>query len=272
MFSQIGKRLLLWVLTLVIIPLGTVSFITYFQARKALIEQIYTTLNVVSDSLRTELVSFLESKKNRVKEVATYRYLRDTLRQIYQHPERKELIVELKKYLVREKAPLDPDIYDILIFNREGALISSTHETGEGITVSREYFSSGRKGIAFESIKTINGTRIFSLSAPIIDAEKGDFLGVATVRFKASAIDTIFLDEIKILRGVRTDISGVETWGRIYVVDKSKTVIADSSQLFLGRHVDIEPVNRAFGSKLEMTGEFVGILGKDRLGASLLLE
>jgi len=271
MFSQIGRRLLLWVVTLVIIPLGTVSFITYYQARKALIEQIYATLNVGADSLETQLASFFESKRDRAKEVATYRFLRDTLGQIQQQPGREELIVELNQYLVREKAPLDPDIYDILIFNSEGVLTSSTHETLKDIKISPEYFSRGRKGVAFKSIEKIDSERIFSISAPMY-TEKERFLGVATVRFKVSAIDMILMHEARRFWRSGTGPSDFGKLGRIYVVDKSKTIIADSSQTFMGRIVDIEPVNRAFGSELGMTGEFVGILGKDRLGASFLLE
>jgi len=263
--------MLLGVLTLVIIPLGLVSLITYYQARKILVEQIYTTLNVTSDSLRRELTLFLESKKKQAREIVVYRFLRETLREINKHPERSDLIAELNQYLAVEKAPLDPDIYDILVFNKEGRLTSSTHKELKGIKIDHEYFSKGRQGITFKSVENINGERILSVSAPIIDIETGEFLGVAAVRFKASAIDTILIDGAKRLWGA-VKVGDVSEWGRIIIVDRNKIIIASASDLFLGRLVDIEPVNRAFGSRVEMTGEFVGILGKDRLGASLLFE
>lgn len=263
--------MLLGVLTLVIIPLGLVSLITYYQARKILVEQIYTTLNVTSDSLRRELTLFLESKEKRAREVVSYRFLREILRKVNKHPERPDLIAELNRYLAIEKAPLDPDIYDILVFNKEGKLISSTHKELKGIKIDNEYFSKARQGVTFKSVENINGERLFDVSAPIIDTEKGEFLGVAAVRFKASAIDNILIDGARRLWGAAT-VGDESEWRRIIVVDQNKIIIASASAFFLGRPVDIEPVNRAFGSRLEMTGEFVGILGKDRLGASLLFE
>lgn len=271
MISQIGKRMLLAVLTLVIIPLGLVSLITYYQARKILVEQIYTTLNVTSDSLRRELTLFLDSKKQRASEVVAYRFLREILREINKHPEKSDLIAELNQYLAMEKAPLDPNIYDILVFNKKGKLISSTHKELKGIKIDPEYFLKGRQGVTFRSVEHSNGERLFGISAPITDTAKGEFLGVAAVRFKSSAIDAILIDGAKRLWGA-VEAGDVSEWGRIILVDQNKVIIASASDIFLGRPVDIEPVNHAFGSKLEMTGEFVGILGKDRLGASLLFE
>lgn len=83
-----------------------------------------------------------------------------------------------------------------------------------------------------------------------MDIETGGFLGVATVRFKASAIDDILTDEAKRLWGARTDLSDRGEWGRIFIVDRNKTIIASASHLFLGRAVDMEPVDRASKSNL----------------------
>lgn len=270
--TQIGKRMILWVFTLVIIPLGTVSLITYYQTRQTLIEQIYATLNVNADSLRKQLDLFIEHKESRTREVATYRFLRDTLREIDQQPGKTELITELNHYLEKEKVPLDPDIYDILIFNKKGKIVSSSHGMSKSIKGSHMYFSSGSEGLAFQSIESIDDERLFSYSFPIIDKKTGDFLGVATVRFKASAIDTILTEEVKRLWGAHIDLSDPSEKGRIFIVDRNKIIIASSLKQILGNLLDIEPVNLAFGTKLETTGEFIGILGKDRLGASLYLE
>ena len=272
MLTQIGKRMLLWVLTLVIIPLGTVSFVTYYQTRETLIEQIYATLNVTADALKKQLDLFIENKENRAKEITTYRFLRDTLKKIDQQPGKTEPITELNHYLAIEKAPLDPDIYDILIFNTKGILVASSHGASKNTKGAYKYFFSGREGLIFKSIETIDGERIFSFSSPITNTKTDEFLGVVTVRFKAFAIDTILTEEIKRLWGAEVDVSDPSEKGRIFIVDKNKIIIAGSSKDFLGRLLDVEPVNRVFGTKLETAGEFTGILGKDRLGASLYLE
>lgn len=272
MLTQIGKRMLLWVLTLVIIPLGTLSFVTYYQTRQTLIEQIYATLNVTADSLKKQLDLFIEIKENRTKEIATYRFLRDTLREIDHQPGKTELITELNHYLAIEKAPLDPDIYDILIFNKKGILVASSHGISKSIKGTHKYFLNGREGLTFQSIESIDSERLFSYSYPIIDKMKEEFLGVATVRFNASVIDKILTDELGGLWGAEADVSDPSEKGRIFIVDKNKIIIAGSSKDFLSRLLDVEPVNRAFGTKLETTGEFTGILGKDRLGATLYLD
>ncbi|MDH5768344.1 MAG: cache domain-containing protein [Nitrospirota bacterium] len=272
MFTQIGKRMLLWVLTLVIIPLGTVSLITYYQTRQTLIEQIYTTLNVTADSFKKQLDLFIKSKENRAREIAVYKFLRDTLSDLDQQEGKSDRFTELNQYLEKEKIPLDPDIYDILIFNKEGKLVSSSHDISKSIKGTYKYFLNGKEGLAFQSIESIDGERLFSYSCPIKDKNTGDFLGVATVSFIASAIDTILTDEIKRLWGAHMYLSDLSEKGMIFIVDRNKTIIASSSKFFLGKMLDVEPVNRAFGSKLESIGEFTGILGKDRLGASLYLE
>lgn len=270
--TQIGKRMILWVFTLVIIPLGTVSLITYYQTRQTLIEQIYATLNVTADALKKQLDLFIEIKENRAKEITTYRFLRDILKEIDQQPGKTEPITELNRYLAIEKAPLDPDIYDILIFNKKGILVASSHGTSKNTKGVYKYGFSEREGMIFKSIETIDGERIFSFSSPIINTKTDEFLGVATVRFKASAIDTILTEEIKRLWGAEVDVSDPSEKGRIFIIDKNKIIIAGSSKDYIGKLLDVEPVNRAFGTKLETTGEFTGILGKDRLGASLYLE
>ena len=270
--TQIGKRMILWVITLVIIPLGTVSLITYYQTRQTLIEQIYTTLNVTADSLKKHLDLFIENKTTRTKEVATYRFLRDTLREINRQSGKAELIDELNHYLTKEKVPMDPDIHDILIFNKHGKMVSSSHGLSKGIKVKPEYFLEGRNGLTFESFENIDGEGLFSFSAPITDVKSGEFLGVATVRFKASAINSILADEVKNIWGAHIDISDPSEKGRIFIVDRNKIIIASSSKDYIGKLLNVEQVNRAFGTKLETTGEFTGILGKDRLGASLYLE
>lgn len=272
MISQIGKRMLKWVATLVIIPLGFISYINYYQARQIITGQIYTTLNASADSLRRDLVSFLESKKKRAIDFTHDKFLRETLAELNQHPELTDHVTALKQHLVIDKIPLDEDIYDILVFNGKGRLASSTHGVLKGVQIDPEYFSLGQKGVAFKSIKNIDGERLFSVSAPVVSVATEEFLGVITIRFNASSIDNILKDEAKRLYGAQSDIDNIEEQIRILIVDRTKTIVAGSSELFLGKIVNIEPVEYAFDSRKKMTGEFTGIFGKDRLGASMFLR
>lgn len=66
---------------------------------------------------------------------------------------RVELTAELNQYLSTEKALLDPDIYDILIFNKEGTPTSSTHEILKGIMIDPEYFSKGRRVLLLDTLE-----------------------------------------------------------------------------------------------------------------------
>ncbi len=272
MISQIGKRMLKWVATLVIIPLGFISYINYYQARQIITGQIYTTLNASADSLRRDLVSFLESKKKRAIDFTHDKFLRETLTELNQHPELTDHVTALKQHLAIDKIPLDEDIYDILVLNRKGRLVSSTHGAIKDVQIDPEYFSLGQKGVAFKSIKNIDGGRLFSVSAPVISVATEEFLGVITIRFNASSIDNILKDEAKRLYGAQSDIDNIEEQVRILIVDRTKTIVAGSSELFLGKIVNIEPVEYAFDSRTKMTGEFTGIFGKDRLGASMFLR
>jgi PAS domain S-box-containing protein len=272
MISRIGKRMLKWVATLVIVPLGLISYINYYQAKQIITGQIFNTLNVSADSLKRDLNSFLESKKKRAIDFTHDKFLRETLAELNQHPELTEHVTALKQHLAIDKIPLDEDIYDILVFNGKGRLASSIHGVLKGVQIDPEYFSLGQKGVAFKSIKNIDGERLFSVSAPVISVATEEFLGVITICFKASSIDNILRDEAKRLYGARSEIDDSEERVRILIVDRTKTIIAGSSESFLGKTVNIEPVEYTFDSRTKMTGEFTGIFGKDRLGASMFLR
>lgn len=272
MISQIGKRMLKWVATLVIIPLGFISYINYYQARQIITRQIYTALNASAESLKRDLISFLESKKKRAIDFSRDKFIRETIADLNQHPELSGHVTALKQHLVLDKIPLDEDIYDILVFNIKGRLASSTRGVSKDVQTDPEYFSLGRKGVAFKSIKNVDDERLFSISAPITSAATEEFLGVITIRFDASSIDNILKDEAKRLYGAQIDVDNIEEQIRILIVDRTKTIVAGSSELFLGKIVNIEPVEYTFDSKTKMTGEFTGIFGKDRLGASMFLR
>lgn len=272
MFSLTEKRMLIWVFTLVIVPLGLINFVTYYEGKKIITEQNYTTFNVMRDSLKIKLLLFIENKKNRITDFTSDRFLRDILIKLDKNPGRIDLIDILSQNMIIDKASKDTDIFDILIFNKSGKLLSSTQDLSVRDEKSQDFFINGRERLFFKPSDRIENKRLFGISAPIRDLRTNEFLGVIAIRFNAASIDNILDIETKRLFSKHEDHDVLEMQERIFIVDQTKTIIFASSAFLLGKKIDIEPVEFAFGKKIEASGEFTGIFGKERLGASLLFN
>jgi HAMP domain-containing protein len=264
--------MLLWVITLVIIPLALVSLVNYYQAQKIITDQIYVTFDVLIDSLRTQMVIMIESLKSRVRDFTSDRALITLLSDVRSHPDRGQAVADLNKHVLRDKALAKADIYDILVFNGTGALIASSYGEPGALKPDPRYFDHGRKELTVLSDWAPEGKALLSISAPVIDIARGDFMGVITVRFRLSGFDTLPENQTAKALGLYGDAEHPEVRARLFIADASKKIAAASSESLVGTSVAIDPVERAFGEGKERTGEFIGIYGQERLGASVIVH
>lgn len=269
MLSQTGRKMLLWVSTLVIVPLGAVSLLNYYQARQVITAQIFTSFNIIIDSLRTKVDTHLQGKKDFTLGIAASPHLRELLAD--SRLNRGGTRSEIRRFLMHDKVPLDPDIFDVIVLDRSGNFLASTRSDAAAL-VHADYFASGSLGLALKSVERRDRERVFSVSVPVSDRHTQRLLGVVTVLFRASSIDLLLRSEAERLWGELNVGRDFEDRGRIFVVDNDKSVIMSSSESLLGRIIEIEPIDIAFGSKSEKIGEFTGIFGRDRLGASIIFR
>ncbi len=270
--SRIGKRMFIWIIVLVIIPLVLLSLIVYHRGKQIVKEQIYVTLKVTADSVEAQLLELINNKKDRVRDFSSDGFIRERLKELNKQPGRPDLVNQLNQHLTKGKKPLDNDILDIFIFDNKGRPVSGTNEERlKKGNFEPEYFLNGRKGIGVGAIEARYAERHFGISAPLTDVSTGDFIGVITALFKASTVDNILTGKTAMLRGARTVFGNVNDRARISVVDKDETVVSSSAPELIGMRLGTEIVKRTLAGE-EVTGENTGVLGDRRVGASMYIK
>jgi PAS domain S-box-containing protein len=269
--SQISRQILAWVVILVVVPFIITGIVLYKKTEQVLTNQIYNTLEVASDALEAQLLIFLESKKNRTIDFSSDGFIRESAKQLSLQPGNTAAVKALNEHLRRNKAPLDHDIYDILVFNNTGKLVSATNgDLLREVEIDSLYFERGREKVVINTIENETGDRHFSVTAPLTDIKSGAFVGVITLRFHANAIDNILSGETAKLLGAKTVLGELGKRGAMYVIDKTKAVIAGPENL-LGQQIDTVFLDRAFSQK-EILGEFIDPSQKPRLAATMYIE
>ncbi|MBI5374069.1 MAG: PAS domain-containing protein [Candidatus Schekmanbacteria bacterium] len=262
--------MLLWVFIFVIIPLGFVSYRIYEYGKKIITDQIYSNLEIEADNGKTQLLLFIENKKSRTLDFSISSTLQNCLREVNNNNrDYSEDINNLRQNLVKKKIPIDPDIYDILIFDSKGNIVLVTDEAHiSSKEIEPEYFLEGKKGISVEPIEDVSAIRHFSISAPVTDSYTHQFLGVITVRFKAERMDSMLTGDSPVLGNADITINkNLHKGDNIFILNKNLTVVAGDPEL-LSKKINIAPLTRSYTSRKNYVGEFTGINGKKFLCAS----
>lgn len=128
----------------------------------------------------------------------------------------------------------DPEIYEFLLLDASGMVVASTDEGSIGLDKSKdEYFLNAGKNVFIkdayysEQLKD----RLIAVSAPFLDSNTGEFIGVLVARIKMEGIDKLMLES-----------AGVNRSGEVYIVNRGGFMITPSKFLkytFLKQRVDI---------------------------------
>lgn len=271
MLSRFGKRILLWIIVLAILPLGLISLVVHRQGKNIIRAQIYTLLNITADSIKAQVLNLLNSKKNRITDFSSDGFIRSSLERINKQPDDTQTIKALSLHL-KNKASLDKDILDIFIFNKQGKPVASTNEDslrhGE---IEAGYFLNGKDRLFIGTMDYLFTERHFHITMPIRRGE-GSFLGVITMRIKGTALDNILTDGIVKHREAENIFGNLNNDGQIYVVDADKNIIVSRDKELIGKKADTELIRKTLLSGKETTTEFTGISGDIRIGASMYLK
>src|SRR3990170_8195521 len=276
--SKIGKKMLFWILAVVIMPLGIISLTVFRLGKRILKEQIYSSLAVMADNVEAQTLSLLDAKINRTLDFSSDGFIHESLKTINGGPQRKNSTNALINHLVKNKKPVDKNILDIFVFDRKGRLAASTNaERFKKNLVEPEYFEQGKAGIVVGTIEKIHDERHISISAPLYSApvldKRGDgFLGVITISFKAIAIDNILTAKAAKLLDTQTAFGTFEKTARIYIVDKEKTIISSNNPDTIGRAANLNIVEHTLSSGKQTIQEFTDITGEENIGATTHLK
>jgi len=236
--SKIGKKIFLWILIIIIIPLSISTLGLYFNGRDIVKYQIYSSLEINARRIELSLSTILSHKVIRLRDFSSDGFLRLSLSKLSQQPQSHEIISALENHLITSKIPIDPDIVNIAVYNEEGRLITSAAK--RALNAGKYHppvFFEKISDIEIGDVENDHGERLFSINTPILASNSEKVLGYLSIRFTASVIDDLLQDNFLNLYMAQTNHNELDAVTDIYIIDKDGTVIVSKKPEFLYKNI-----------------------------------
>lgn len=266
MLQSIKARLIVFGLSISLIPIAVITTIYCLNARNTLKRHTLDWLTVVTETKKMHVEEFLEGKKIRVKDFSSDGLIRNSLERIEKNePDADQIAKDLNRHLLVNKLPIARCLVAIAALDTEGKVIACTKGTLMGNDMSGQaFFTQGRKDIFVDQRRYIPELEIdvIPLSAPLTSKESGEPIGVL-----------VNFIELGALSSITANTGGLGRTGEIYLVSKDKVMLTESRFLRdapLREIVDTEPVRRGVMDQ-EMTGVYANYSGVRVVGASKVL-
>ncbi len=135
---SIRSKLLIFALSISLVPISIITILYYFNARSAIELQAMNWLTAVAESKKIHTISFLDSKKGRVVDFSSDGFIRDSLEIISRLGDEGDAVSNLNQHIKMSKKSLDSQIAAIAVLDINGMVIASTTEEWDGIDMSKE--------------------------------------------------------------------------------------------------------------------------------------
>lgn len=240
-------------------------------------------LTAIADAYEGQVYLFLGKFKQTTEDFASDGLIRTLLsRKIYRSRDASQCISAgknrrhadiLSKHLIKNKLPLNGDVKTIHILTPDGRVAASTNSMEIGMDYSREAFFIGGKSTTTEISARHGGLPEIAISTPILHLRTGSLIGVLVNFIQISKLNEIFSGEYL---QQQSAISHLRKWKMmdVYLVNDAKLMITASAYVkdaVLRQVVDTPPVTVGFASNREMAGFYRNYLGKEVLGASMVI-
>lgn len=273
--KSLKGKLIVSFLFISLIPIAIVGYISYSSGKTALRERLFNSLITIAKSRETAVNVFLEGKQGRVIDFASDGFIRDNLiildtMGVSVPGNRRDVVEEINNHLIKNKMPLDADIYGINVTDLNGRVIASTVDSEIELDESQTgYFTETMKlnyGECYVGDISISNhfgveTEAFTASAPLTDRNSNERLGVIVNYYKASSINKITISR-----------EGLGETGEVYIVNKEGYMITDSRFLnnaVLKQRVNTDPVRLFQTQRKTMTGVYPDYRGVPVVGSSM---
>lgn len=301
-FKRIDRKLLFWFLIITILLLGIVAFIAYNSGMNIIKKQTFDYCRRTAIALEGHIGTFIKAQKNIARDFASDRIILQSLKELsLPHPNPDEIINRLRTHVQFNKISLySPNILGISVLDCSGRVVFSTDKEKEGKDESGEdYFLMVKRDGYFGDIHYSETyyEPVIEVSAPIIDKEAEEFLGVIVNIISGSMLADITrshwigeYDHTKgrdlmgayfyggLLRDHNAESDGIlnsNSSGDVYIVNGDKKMITMSrfvDNAVLNQVVDTKPVQMALTNGEEMVGIYPDYRGVSIIGASVFIE
>ena len=227
---------------------GVCSPVFYITARNSLKDRIYAHLETTAQSRASHIETFLVGHKKKVEIMADSALVETALETIVGRESDSTKLIEETSLELKEFIKTEVDFYEIFVLNPEGKIVTSTEESNIGLDRSTDaYFLGAKEGVYIKDAyySTTTNRRSIAVSAPILDDETRECLGVLVARLDLTGLDEIACDR-----------TGLGRTGEIYIVNEHSYMITPSrfkEDTFLKLKVDTENT-RAYFEDVEKFG------------------
>jgi PAS domain S-box-containing protein len=217
----------------------SVFILVYFIVADNLTKSIFANLEAVAHDRTNHIETYLKMLKISVGQLSKSTALEALLKtNSKDDPERGKAFEVATKRLKRTKE-VNSSVASFLLMDKDGKVVASSQDSDVGLDKATDaFFTGGRKEIYIkDAYYSGSDTRpLIAVSAPCLDSNTGEFLGVLAARIQMNELNNIV-----------TDKTGLGNTGEIYIVNKYGYMITPSRFLndtFLKQKVETEGVRR----------------------------
>src|SRR3989339_740200 len=277
----LGKKLLLYFVTLSLIPALVLSYINYIHNKKLLETELFNELSLVGQALAEYINEFLRHGENSAKHFSSDGFIRDHLEKIVTVAENTNISQELSKYL-DYKTKLEPRFRETFTTNPKGIVVASSNVKRVNVDMSDDFRTLETKGGAFVKdayFCDVTGEYSLIFYSPVSHKDTGEFLGMIGIRILASELDSITVGSKQEVNAPSiitpsgespqtpdyktqhpaelTTLTRRGATGETYLVNKNKLMLTSSrfiDNAQLKQEVNTEPINKIIQEGKEMAG------------------
>jgi PAS domain S-box-containing protein len=237
---KIANKISFSFFAIAIILTSAVGTILYLVAREDLQKSIYNKLDTVVASRANHIETYLKMLEISVGQLSKSTVLENFLKTSGKEDIRQgESFEKAMKRLARTKEA-NPSIAEFLLMDRIGKVIASSNESSVGIDKSSDsFFFGGQKDTYIKDAYYFEAYKepLIAVSAPFLDSNTGEFLGVIAARVRLNDLNNIVREK-----------TGLGDTGEIYIVNKYGFMVTHSrfkKDLVLKQRVDTQNVREA---------------------------
>jgi PAS domain S-box-containing protein len=237
---KIANKISLSFLAVSIILTGTALPFFYFIAKQSLEKSIYHNLTTAVTSRTSHIETYLKMLKISVGQLSKSPVLENFLKISTEKNSEWDYAFNTAVKRLKRTKEANPAVAEFLLLDRAGKVVVSSRENSIGLDRSADgYFLGGQKTAYIKDVYYSEIYKELSIdaSAPFLDSQTGELLGVLVARVGLNDLDRIMTNRV-----------GLGETGEIYIVNKYGYMVTPSrfkEGVVLKQKVDSENARRA---------------------------
>lgn len=278
--SKIKTKLVLSFTLISLVAVFVIGTVVLTSMRAVVEKEIQDKLVLLTESEENQVFAFLDSLESRTLDFSSG-VIRDSLVEVSADGSKSaEVLERLNNHLVGSKKPLDPNLIDIDVLDKNGVVISSTNPEEIGRDKKEDAcFLQGKEGVVTidpdEAEYPDTGAIVLEAAAPLIDPISHEFLGVIVNIFGTEKLDSIisgrFQKEKRALAD--TQIFFDNSSLAIHLVNRENKILVHGHKYeqHLLSTIDTLPARECFNNNREIVSIYINHFGEEVVGASACL-